>query len=120
MKAPIGNILFPHDPLLVKLLDAAKRVPSSRVMIEDMYGLRKTYPELLADIVHTKNQFAAALSPRCFNDAGLLVDEFLYQAACTKTGYEFAVAFFAVRALGGAFLPLGMTSAMSIGCNKFY
>lgn len=107
MSAPSSKPSFPQDPLLVKLLDAARTVPGSRVMIHDTYGLQKTYPELLADVLYTKGQLESVLPATCFNEKGLLREEFLYQTACTKTGYEFAVAFFAVRALGGALVPLG-------------
>ncbi|OAA69278.1 AMP-dependent synthetase/ligase [Akanthomyces lecanii RCEF 1005] len=113
MSATNSTYFFPQDPLLVKLLDAAKAVPESRVIIHDLYGLQKTYPELLGDILHTRKQLQALLPSACFNEKGLLRDEFLYQAACTKTGYEFAVAFFAVRALGGAYVPLDAAAALA-------
>ncbi|KAJ6781023.1 hypothetical protein PWT90_04925 [Aphanocladium album] len=100
------KLSFPQDPLLIKLLDAAKRVPPSRVMIQDLYGLQKTYSELLGDILYTRMQLKSRLPPSFFDAKGLLRNDFVYQVACTKTGYEFAVAFFAVRALGGAFVPL--------------
>ncbi|ATY62010.1 AMP-dependent synthetase ligase [Cordyceps militaris] len=103
---------FPQDPLLLKLLRAAKAVPNDRVMIHDMYGLQKTYPELLGDILETRYRLQYCLPATSFNNKGLLTDAFLYQTACTKTGYEFAVAFFAVRALGGAFVPLDAAAAL--------
>ncbi|OAQ99178.1 hypothetical protein LLEC1_01747 [Akanthomyces lecanii] len=113
MSAASATHSFPQDPLLAKLLDAAKAVPESRIIIHDLYGLQKTYPELLGDILHTRQQLQALLPLKCFNEKGLLRDEFVYQAACTKTGYEFAVAFFAIRALGGACVPMDAAAALA-------
>ncbi|TQV90869.1 AMP-dependent synthetase/ligase [Cordyceps javanica] len=112
MSVPNTKPSFPQDPLLVKLIRAAQAVPEHRIIIHDMYGLQKTYPELLGDILRTRSQLQAVLPATCFNENGLLSDASLYQTACTKTGYEFAVAFFAVRALGGAFVPLDAAAAL--------
>ncbi|KAM3458915.1 hypothetical protein MY3296_000062 [Beauveria thailandica] len=112
-KHPEGyTFAYGKDPLLVKLLAAARATPQSRIIIHDLYGLQKTYPELLADILYTRSQLESALPATFFNENGLLNGHHLYQTACTKTGYEFAVAFFAVRALGGAFVPLDAAASL--------
>lgn len=98
---------FPQDPVLAKLLEAAQHVPGSQLIIKDVFGFEKTYPEMLSDILVTRNDLRTRLPPQVFDERSLLCDETPYVAACTRTGYEFVVAFFAVRALGGAFLPLG-------------
>lgn len=98
---------FPHDPVLVKLLKAAKHVPALQIIIKDGFGFEKTYSELLSDILQTRRRLRAQLPASAFDERGLLRDDSVFVTAATRTGYEFAVAFFAVRALGGAYLPLG-------------
>ncbi|KAI8945865.1 adenylate-forming enzyme AfeA [Xylaria longipes] len=100
------NPRLPNDPLLVKLLGSANRVSSSHVIVKDFVGLEKTYPELLADVLETRDQLKSLLPASQFNERGLLRDEHVFITALTRTGYEYVVAFFAVRALGGAYVPL--------------
>ncbi|KAI0123700.1 adenylate-forming enzyme AfeA [Xylariales sp. AK1849] len=103
---------FPQDPILVKLLDAAQHVPGSQTIIKDAFGFEKTYPELLSDVLETRKQLRSRLPSSAFDDRGLLRDETTYVAACTRTGYEFVVAFFAIRALGGACVPLDAKTSL--------
>ena len=98
---------FPNDPILVKLLEAAKHVSGSQIIVKDSFGFEKTYPELLSDVLTTRDQLKSLLPASNFDERGLLRDEFIYVTALTRTGYEYVVAFFAVRALGGAYVPLG-------------
>ncbi|TGJ86282.1 hypothetical protein E0Z10_g2479 [Xylaria hypoxylon] len=97
---------FPNDPVLVKLLKAAKRVSDSHVIIKDFVGFEKTYPELLGDVLKTRDQLKSLLPASDFDERGLLHEQSVYVTALTRTGYEYVVAFFAVRALGGAYVPL--------------
>lgn len=98
---------FPNDPILVTLLGSAQRTPSSEVIIKDFMGFEKTYPQLLSDVLETRDQLKSLLPASNFTENGLLREENVYITALTRTGYEYAVAFFAVRALGGAYVPLG-------------
>lgn len=98
---------FPNDPILVKLLEAAKRVSGSQVIIKDSFGFEKTYPEILGDVLKTRDQLKSLLPASNFDERGLLREKSVYVTALTRTGYEYVVAFFAVRALGGAYVPLG-------------
>lgn len=102
-----NNHQFPQDPILVKLLDAAHHVTDSQTIIKDAFGFEKTYPELLSDVLETRSRLRSDLPSSALDERGLLRDETPYVAAMTRSGYEFVVAFFAVRALGGAFVPLG-------------
>jgi hypothetical protein len=102
---------FPNDPILVKLLESAKRVPSSQVMIKDFVGFEKTYPEILSDVLKTRDQLKSLLPSSNFDERGLLRQEHVYVTALTRSGFEYVVAFFAVRSLGGAYVPLGNTVA---------
>ncbi|KAJ6184691.1 adenylate-forming enzyme AfeA [Penicillium mononematosum] len=97
---------LPNDPILARLLEAARRVPNSEVIIKDFVGFEKTYPEILSDVLITRDQLKSLLSASNFDARGLLRDESVYITALTRTGYEYVVAFFAVRALGGAYVPL--------------
>ncbi|KAL2867571.1 class I adenylate-forming enzyme family protein [Aspergillus lucknowensis] len=97
---------LPNDPILVRLLEAANRVPNSEVIIKDFVGFEKTYPELLGDVFETRRQLKSVLPASKLDERGLLREESVYITALTRTGYEYAVAFFAVRSLGGAYVPL--------------
>ena len=104
---PQGAPRFPNDPILVKLLEAAKRISGSEVIIKDFLGFEKTYPQVLSDVLETRDQLKSLLPASNFGEKGLLREENVYVTALTRTGYEYVVAFFAVRALGGAYVPLG-------------
>lgn len=106
--SPRTAFRFPNDPLLVRLLEAAKRVGGSEVIIEDFTGFRKTYLQLLGDVLETRDQLKSLMPASNFDGRGLLRDERVYVTALTRTGYQYVVAFYAVRALGGAYTPLGM------------
>ncbi|KAK7728832.1 hypothetical protein SLS63_006440 [Diaporthe eres] len=109
--SPQAAFCFPNDPLLVRLLEAAKRVGGSEVIIEDFNGFRKTYLQLLADVLETRHQLKSLIPASNFDARGLLREENVYVTALTRTGYQYVVAFYAVRALGGAYTPLvGLTS----------
>ncbi|KAJ6789352.1 hypothetical protein PWT90_08761 [Aphanocladium album] len=98
-----GNfITFPNDPLLVRLLQSSKL--TDEVIIHDAYGFDKTYPELLADIHTTRNAIRASLPPSALTPQGLVTEKHQYIGALTLGGYEFIVAFYAIRAVGGACL----------------
>lgn len=99
---------LPNDPLLVRLLEAAKRVGGSEVIIEDFVGFRKTYLQLLGDILEARDKLKSLIPASNFDGRGLLNEENVYVTALTRTGYQYVVAFYAVRALGGAYTPLGM------------
>lgn len=105
---PQADFCFPNDPLLVRLLEAAERLGGSEVIIEDFTGLKKTYLQLLADVLETRDKLRCLIPASHFDERGLLRDENLFITALTRTGYQYVVAFYAVRALGGAYTPLGM------------
>ncbi|KAM3438750.1 hypothetical protein MY4824_003052 [Beauveria thailandica] len=96
---------FPKDPILVKLLQASQL--TTEQIIHDAYGFNKTYGELLSDIFVTRDTLQRTLPPSTLTAAGLLRQERPYIGAITCGGYEFIVAFFAIRALGGACFPFG-------------
>ncbi|KJZ76351.1 hypothetical protein HIM_04080 [Hirsutella minnesotensis 3608] len=97
------KVFLPNDPILVKLLEAA--VLTEEQVIFDRYGFQKTYSELLGDVIATRNLIRDRLPTFSLTADGLLAEHTPYLAALTHGGYEFVVAFFAIRAIGGACFP---------------
>lgn len=101
------TLKFPHDPILVRLLIAAQQTSDSETIVHDALGFKKSYPELLTDILQTRDLLRARLPLPATNEQGILRGEFQYVAILSRSGYEFLVAFFAIRAMGGVCMPLG-------------
>ncbi|OBS21185.1 hypothetical protein FPOA_07523 [Fusarium poae] len=99
---------FPDDPVFIRLLAASARYPESEAIVHEKDGREKTYPELLSDIVHTRDLLREQLSG--FDQQGILRDHQVYIAVVSCSVYEFIIAFFAVRAIGGisVILPSGI------------
>ncbi|KAM4055712.1 AMP-binding enzyme [Hirsutella rhossiliensis] len=97
---------FPHDPILVRLLVAAQHAPSSEAVVHDVLGFDKTYPQLLGDIRQMRHDLLAQLPPSATDQRGILRAETQNVAVLTRSAYEMMVGFFAIRAIGGAFVPL--------------
>ena len=95
---------FPDDPVFVRLLAASARYPRSEAIVHEKNGCEKTYPELLNDILHTRNLIREQLSG--FDQQGLLREHHVYISVISSSAYEFIVAFFAVRAIGGVSVVL--------------
>ncbi|KAF4504454.1 hypothetical protein G6O67_007904 [Ophiocordyceps sinensis] len=103
-----GKLLkFPHDSVLVKLLVAARQTSDTKTIVHDALGFEKSYPELLGDVLKTRQLLWARLPPSAIDDRGLLRGDSQYVAILAKSGYEFLVAFFSIRAMGGVCVPLG-------------
>lgn len=98
---------FPNDLLLVQFLRSAKRCANQRPFIHDHFGFDKSLEELIADILRMRDLVRQQLPESAFTARSLLKEEAPYVAVLTRSGYEFIVAFFAVRVLGGAPIPFG-------------
>lgn len=94
---------LPGDPILIRLLEAARLTEEQ--VIYDHYGFDKTYAQLLGDILATRDRLRLDLPASLLTPDGLIDEKRPYVAALTNGGYEFIVAFFAIRALGGACFP---------------
>ena len=94
---------LPGDPILIRLLEAARLTEEQ--VIYDHYGFDKTYAQLLGDILATRDRLRLDLPASLLTPDGLIDEKRPYIAALTNGGYEFIVAFFAIRALGGACFP---------------
>lgn len=109
---------FPHDPILVKLLTAFKRISAPEPVIHDVMGFEKSYSELLADILRTRSEILRILPLSVLSKQNLLHDQYPYIFLLSKSGYEFLVGFFAIRALGGAPVPLGKSERCQLSTLK--
>ncbi|KAK4031690.1 hypothetical protein C8A01DRAFT_21138 [Parachaetomium inaequale] len=97
---------FPQDPVLVRLLSSPHhQTKSSEPIIHDARGFRKSYPELLSDILQTAHLVRTASPRSMLDERGLLRDSSPYIGVLAG-GYEFLVAFFAIRVMGGACMPI--------------
>ncbi|KAH6843247.1 hypothetical protein B0I37DRAFT_330943 [Chaetomium sp. MPI-CAGE-AT-0009] len=100
---------LPQDPVLTRLLASSHhKAKSSETIIYDVTrGFQKSYPELLGDILQTAYLIRRALPQSMLNDQGLLNDgSSPYIGTLVRSGYEFIVALFAIRAVGGACMPM--------------
>lgn len=109
---------FPNDPILVQLLRAAGHVSGTETIVCDVGGFEKTYQQLFADILKTRVILRERLPPSAYDARNLLREGQQYIGILTRTGYEFLVAFFAIRAIGGVCMPLCESPSMvvSIQC----
>lgn len=98
---------FPHDPVLAKLLHASKNRPDSAIVIHDVCGYEKSYSQLLGDVIRTRKELRMQLPSSIIDEHGIIRQETPYIPVLTRSGYEFLVAFFAIRAVGGACIPFG-------------
>lgn len=99
---------FPEDPVLIRLLSSSHhQVKSPETIIDDAGGFQKSYPELLGDILQTAHLVRTASPPSMLDERGLLKNDSPYIGVLVRSGYEFIVAFFAIRAMGGACMPIG-------------
>ncbi|PMB68917.1 Acyl-CoA synthetase family member 3, mitochondrial [Beauveria bassiana] len=102
----MGTATFPQDPILVQLLIASQYVADPEPMIHDVMGFSKSYGHLLGDILATRQRLLLQLPETVLDQRGLLKEEFPYIFLFYQSAYEFLVGFFAIRALGGAAMPL--------------
>lgn len=98
---------FPQDPALVGLVHAAKNRSDSFEFIHEICGSAKCYPQLLGDVIKTSHTLRVQLPPTAFDSRGVLHQDTPYISVLSRSGYDFLVAFFAIRAIGGACVPLG-------------
>ncbi|UNI19532.1 hypothetical protein JDV02_005712, partial [Purpureocillium takamizusanense] len=103
MASTASNII-PNDPMLVQLLKVVRR--TTEPMIHDGYGFDKTYADLLGDVIQTRNLLRTRLPPAALDSEGLVQKSRPYVIILANSGYEFIVGFFAIRAIGGACIPL--------------
>jgi malonyl-CoA/methylmalonyl-CoA synthetase len=95
---------FPADPVLERLLAEARRSPNLDIVVEVNLRLRRTYSQLLGDVVKTRDGLVKHRKKLTFQSATR--NETNYVAIITGNGYEHIVAFLAIRAMGSTPMPL--------------
>jgi acyl-CoA synthetase (AMP-forming)/AMP-acid ligase II len=67
--------------------------------------LEKTYHDVLSDVLALRVELEKILSPKTLRD--LSEDKEVYIGLLAPGGYEYAVGFIAILALGAAVVPMG-------------
>ncbi|KAK2803504.1 putative NRPS-like protein biosynthetic cluster [Emmonsiellopsis sp. PD_5] len=99
-----GDNILPLSPFFSKLLRYAHR-KSQRIAIRDVnLGIEKTYIEFLSDVLSVRNALRTSLSAS--DQAALRDGKDVYIALIAAGGYEYAVGFVAICALGAAVVPI--------------
>ncbi|KAK5806778.1 hypothetical protein VI817_001036 [Penicillium citrinum] len=101
------DIHFPNDPVLARLIDAARQTSASKKIIYDELGFEKSYSDLLGDIVQLREALFAHFPSWVVSSSGRVEELNTYVTVSSRSGYEFLVAFFAIRAAGGVCVPIG-------------
>ncbi|KAL3486782.1 hypothetical protein BJX62DRAFT_246549 [Aspergillus germanicus] len=100
----IGDNVLPNLPFFEKLLRYAHRNPP-RIAIRDVNaGVEKTYLQLLSDAIALRTVLRRALAADVLQDIDN--DHEVFIALIAPGGYEYAVAFTAIIALGAAVVPI--------------
>ena len=99
---------FPNDPIFTSVLPLARDV--KRVIVHDPdLGLEATYGQLVTDILHARNQLKKQLSSQLHENGKILNDDY-HIGVLAPSNYEFAVAAFAILAMGGSVVALRLFS----------
>ena len=99
----IGPNILPDFPTFHRLLYLA-HVQKNTAIHDVAAGVKATHAQLLSDILHLRNEIQAQLPLEI--QEKLLCDEEVAVCLMATGGYEFAVAFFAIVALGAVLVPI--------------
>lgn len=99
---------LPDEPIFRQIIE--KGQTSQDVIFNDeTCGVRATYSQLLHDIVALRQRLYEWIPKSAFDDRGLLKeDESPYFLILSPGNYDFVVCTFAVLAIGGAIVPIGV------------
>lgn len=95
--------ILPNSPLFVRLLGFAHRLPSSHVAIRDIHT-SASHLQLLTDVLALRNTIYQTLDEETSSKLKNEEEDFFLLLACP--GYEYAVSFLSILALGGAVVPI--------------
>ncbi|KAL4960017.1 uncharacterized protein BDV14DRAFT_211954 [Aspergillus stella-maris] len=99
-----GDNILPNLPFFEKLLRFANRRPPLIAIRDVNAGVKKSYLQLLSDALALRKALRASLSPKIQQD--LDEDSEVYIALIAPGGYEYAVAFTTILAIGAAVVPI--------------
>lgn len=101
----IGPNILPNSPIFNRLIGYASR--REAVVIKDVTnGFTATHLQLLTDVLHLRNILLDSL-PQEDRETLYTGGEVFFNLLASG-GYEFAVAFLAILAVGGVIVPLCM------------
>lgn len=116
MTAPHSSKL-PNEPIFRRLLENSNSVPG--IIINDpTCGVRADYAQLLRDIVVFRQQLYDKLPNDLFDEDGLIRPDSPYILIASPGNYEFIVASFAILAVGGALVPIGIVLRLLSHCSQ--
>lgn len=99
-----GDSIFPLSPFFSRLVRYAHKNPP-RLAIRDVnLGIERSYLELMSDALALKNRLRRSLQQATIRD--LRVGKEVYIGLLAAGGYEYAVGFVAIVALGAAVVPM--------------
>ncbi|PGG97361.1 hypothetical protein AJ79_09234 [Helicocarpus griseus UAMH5409] len=99
-----GDNVLPLSPFFSRLLRYAHRKPPRPAIRDINLGIEKNYLEFLTDVLAVRNALYSTLSPEVRR--ALNCSEDVYIALIAAGGYEYAVGFVAICALGAAVVPM--------------
>lgn len=100
----VGPNIFPYFPLFPRLLGYAAR-DTATVIRDVQNNYEASHIQLLTDALHVRNVLLDTLDEEVKRK--LLAGEEVFINLLTPAGYEFAVGFLAIIAVGGIIVPLG-------------
>ncbi|KAL6231199.1 hypothetical protein BDW75DRAFT_248070 [Aspergillus navahoensis] len=106
LTAPLykGDTVLPNLPFFEKLLRYAHRRPPTIAIRDVNAGVEKGYLQLLTDALALRRALRGCLRPETMRD--LDNDREVFIALIAPGGYEYAVAFTGILALGAAVVPI--------------
>lgn len=100
-----GDNVLPLSPFFTRLLRHAHRKPPRPAIRDLRLGIEKDYEQFLVDVLTFRWRVRASLTPDTLE--ALRQGKEIYIALIAAGGYEYAVGFVAIAALGAAVVPIG-------------
>jgi malonyl-CoA/methylmalonyl-CoA synthetase len=100
-----GDNVLPLSPFFTRLLRHARRKPPRPAIRDAHLGLEKNYLEFLTDVLAVRKRLRSTLKRETLEALGR--GEEVYISLVAAGGYEYAVGFVAIAALGAAVVPIG-------------
>ncbi|EAS29366.3 uncharacterized protein CIMG_08112 [Coccidioides immitis RS] len=99
-----GDTILPLSPFFSRLVRHAHRKPPRLAVRDVNLGFEKTYTQFLTDVLALRNTLRASLGEKATRD--LKEGKEVYVGLLAAGGYEYAVGFVAIVALGAAVVPI--------------
>lgn len=103
-----GDTVLPLSPCFTRLLRHAQQNPPRPAIRDVHFGIEKNYLQYLTDVLAFRNYLRDCLRRETLE--ALRKREEVYVALIAAGGYEYAVGFVAIAALGAAVVPIGKSA----------